>query len=121
MFKYVLALALCLSLVSAYGYYEDECDVNEQSVECVNPCNTCAAKGVPCMSTCSPGCDCLPGHLRNRTGFCIPTRFCGRPQKRLSHIIDGDLVEGRCLLEACNEKCKPKRGFCDPTDRCICR
>ncbi|GFT40385.1 hypothetical protein NPIL_174101, partial [Nephila pilipes] len=65
-----------------YGYYEEECGVNEHLVECVNPCNTCAAKGVPCMSTCSPGYDCLPGHLRNHLGFCIPTRFCGRPQKR---------------------------------------
>ncbi|GFT01189.1 hypothetical protein NPIL_214971 [Nephila pilipes] len=112
MFKCVLALALCISLASAYRYYEEECPDNEQFVERVNPCNTCAAKGAPCISICSSGCDCLPGHLRNHLGFCIPARFCERPQKPHPSTVDVELVEDKCDEVMCHRYCRPRSGIC---------
>ncbi|GFU84622.1 hypothetical protein TNCV_4939611 [Trichonephila clavipes] len=53
--------------------------VNEQLVECVNPCNTCEHGGDVCITTCNPGWDCLPGHLRNEFDLCVPRRFCRGP------------------------------------------
>ncbi|GFU40191.1 hypothetical protein NPIL_166831 [Nephila pilipes] len=75
--KYILLLVFCVFLLISLELSRGEnCCVNEHFVDCVNPCNTCAHKDVVCVTICQPGCDCLPGHLRNEFGICIPKQFC---------------------------------------------
>ncbi|GIX98853.1 hypothetical protein CDAR_68991, partial [Caerostris darwini] len=47
-------------------------------VECVNPCNVSENPGIFCTQDyeCLPGCDCLPGFSRDKSGLCVESTRC---------------------------------------------
>ncbi|KAG8189641.1 hypothetical protein JTE90_018490 [Oedothorax gibbosus] len=109
---------------------EEECPLHELDVDCVNPCNTCELQKKPCPRTeqCVPGCDCKPGFLRNKFGYCIPKRFCGAPEVPASNPEeepDDEKVgnRGGCPdVSACNSSCRIRNltlGYCSE-ENCIC-
>ncbi|GFX46542.1 hypothetical protein TNCV_4549811 [Trichonephila clavipes] len=57
------------------------CPPNEEVVECINFCNTCEDGDTCYGEECLPGCDCLPGYLRNDEGECIPRGLCPLPEE----------------------------------------
>ncbi|GFT23116.1 hypothetical protein NPIL_74611 [Nephila pilipes] len=115
-----LLLALCLIVGSASEFSRSElCKwMNEHFVDCFNPCNTCAHRDVQCSIVCAPGCDCLPGHLRNDSGVCIPQELC-RASDTLSEITED--IQPNCARIICRANCKQqnKVGEC-VKDRCKC-
>ncbi|GFX46525.1 hypothetical protein TNCV_4549641 [Trichonephila clavipes] len=62
------------------------CPPNEEVVECINFCNTCEDGDTCYGEECLPGCDCLPGYLRNDEGECIPRGLCPLPEEEESKI-----------------------------------
>ncbi|GFY51440.1 zonadhesin [Trichonephila inaurata madagascariensis] len=113
------------------------CPPNEEVVECINFCNTCE-DGATCYGeVCLPGCDCLPGYLRNDEGECIPRGFCPLPEEEESHPVcpqneHFDECSAHCqkncrnynqsimCLAVCTSGCKCNKGLVrGPHNRCI--
>ncbi|GIY78858.1 hypothetical protein CEXT_478371 [Caerostris extrusa] len=69
-------------------------------VECVNPCNVCENPGIFCTQDyeCLPGCDCLPGFSRDKSGRCVESTRCRatvtpiNPQVQTSYFGDRDVI-----------------------------
>ncbi|GFS79769.1 hypothetical protein NPIL_406761 [Nephila pilipes] len=126
-----LLLLLALVLITALEFSEGQgCDDNEHFVECVNPCNTCRLRAVNCDIICEEGCDCLPGHLRDDEGLCVPSEFCAASPAKYESIeeIVEDKRRRKCRWKyrrecrRCRKKCS-KKGMIGVYQhkKCICK
>ncbi|GIY38911.1 hypothetical protein CDAR_489201 [Caerostris darwini] len=137
MASYKIILLPCLLLISLLQCSSGQfCDFdNEMFVECVNPCNVCENPGIFCTQNyeCLPGCDCLPGFSRDKSGRCVESTSCGasvtpiNPQVQPSHFGDRDVIveesAGRCNRRVCTLFCRVLRLRFDKCvkGRCTCK
>ena len=58
-------------------FFLETCGPNEVYSDCINPCNDCQTRNIPCnFLVCNKGCDCRPSYTRNEEQICIPENQC---------------------------------------------
>ncbi|GFQ77865.1 mucin-19 [Trichonephila clavata] len=80
------------------------CPPNEEVVECINFCNTCEDGDTWYGEECIPGCDCLPGYLRNDYGECIPRELCPLPEEENYPVCPPNEHFDECFAH-CQKNC----------------
>ncbi|CAH0583154.1 unnamed protein product [Chrysodeixis includens] len=94
-------------LASECSAPQPKCGLNEVSVPCrtVCPPQNCEIPYTDYACTeetkiCEPGCDCLPNHLRNGSGICVPNEECPYPSTPVCGINE--------IARDCKTLCPPQ-------------
>ncbi|GIY03103.1 zonadhesin [Caerostris extrusa] len=112
-----------------------QCPENEESSDCVVPCNDCQTRGKCNFLVCNKGCDCKKGYYRDFNGRCIPefqcplidptpptTGLCPENEESSNCVVPCNdcQTRGKCNFLVCNKGCDCKKGYYrDFNGRCI--